>query len=401
MKTPIKACRLKGYFLLGIGMVLSVLAQPSAAAGEPMEANGESRHGEGHYARYEKKELKEKVRDPRKAAREMRKNLREEGVRNVRVKSPSQWPKKVPVPEDTQLKEGETPEGVQGFFYESNHYIFSSPVALSDAGQQMIGRLFECTYAASKEIAHVLPVPRAEAERGKDKYKVRLVRDKAEYYAAGGAKGSSGVFIHRRKEVPEGQGLQESDIVADFVLVPFDSLGLDTHGKMVKADINTHTLVHEITHQNFVLNNLPIWANEGWAEYVGYVPYVGEDLDFDRGFSLILHTAKSRAGTGALDYPFSLGDFFAMEQEEMYSYMPQGKDTYLLGAMLVAFYVHLDGTRGLDAIRSYMEKLVEGASAEEATRELVTPYKGEKKLQAAFLKAWKRKKVEMSFPDVK
>lgn len=348
---------------------------------------------------FQKKELKEKVRDPRKAARAMRKSLREEGVKKVRVKAPTQWPDKVPVPENTELKEA--PTGLPGFLYESNHYLFSSPVALSEAGQQMIGRLFECTYAANKAIAKVLPVPRAEEERSSQKYKVRLVRNMGEYYAAGGPKGSSGVFMHRRKVVPEGQRLQESDIVVDFVLVPFGSLGLDANARMEKADIDTHTLVHEITHQNFVLNNLPIWANEGWAEYAGYVPYVGEDLDFGHAFSLILHTAKSRAGTGALDYPFSLGDFFVMGQEEMYGYMPQGKDTYLLAAMLVAFYVHLDGSRGLEAMRSYMGRMIEGDSPEEAARELIEPYKGEKKLQKAFIKAWKRKKVEVSLPEVK
>ncbi len=350
---------------------------------------------------FQKKELKEKVRDPRKAARAMRKSLREEGVKKVRVKAPSQWPDKVAVPEDTELKEVEQPAGMPGFLYESNHYLFHSPIALSEAGQQMIGRLFECTYAANKAIAKVLPVPRAEEDRSSQKYKVRLVRNMREYYAAGGAKGSAGGFMHRRKVVPEGQRLQESDIVADFVLVPFCSLGLDANARLEKADIDTHTLVHEITHQNFVLNNLPIWANEGWAEYAGYVPYVGEDLDFGHAFSLILHTAKSRAGTGALDYPFSLGDFFAMEQEEMYGYMPQGKDTYLLAAMLVAFYVHLDGSRGLEAMRAYMGRLIEGESPEEAARELIEPYKGEKKLQKAFMKAWKKKKVDISLSEVK
>ena len=106
-------------------------------------------------------------------------------------------------------------------------------------------------------------------------------------------------------------------------------------------------LVHELTHQQFLLNALPIWANEGWAEYVGYVPYVGEDLDFAQGFSLILHKAKERAAHGGLDFDFKLADFFTMDQQTMYGYMPQGKDTYLLSVMTVAFFVHLDGKKGV------------------------------------------------------
>lgn len=376
--------------------LLALFPIPGYAAAAP------GSQGDCSISRLEKREPKEIVRDPRKAAREKKKALREEGVKKVRVKSPSEWPKKVPVPEDTELKALEAQAGVRGYLYESNHYVFLSPVELSEAGQQMIGRLFECTYAADKAVAKVLPVPRADEERGEgNKYKVKLARNMAEYYAAGGRKGSAGIFIHQRRTYPQPRKLQESDIVNDFVLVPFDSLGLDSNGKMVKHDIDTHTLVHEITHQNFALNNLPIWANEGWAEYVGYVPYVGEDLDFERGFSLILHAAKSRAGTDALDFPFALKEFFVMSQEEMYGYMSQGKDTYALSAMLVAFFVHLDGDRGLKAIKAYMGDLIEGVAPEEAAKRLIDPYKGEKKLQKAFQKAWKQKKATITLAEAK
>ena len=184
----------------------------------------------------------------------------------------------------------------------------------------------------------------------------------------------------------------------DKVMIPFPSLGIGANGSVVKEDIDTHALVHELTHQQFLLNNLPIWANEGWAEYVGYVPYVGEDLDFDRGFSLILHAAKQRADRGALDFDFSLEDFFTMDQQTMYGYMPQGKDTYMLSVMTVAFFVHLDGKKGVDAMKAYLQALIDGKPADEAAQELIKPHRSIARLQQDFIRAWKSKKVKVSFP---
>ena len=48
-------------------------------------------------------------RNVRKAASNKRKALREMGVKNVRVKAPGDWPRKVAVPEDTELQEQPLP----------------------------------------------------------------------------------------------------------------------------------------------------------------------------------------------------------------------------------------------------------------------------------------------------
>jgi hypothetical protein len=194
--------------------------------------------------------------------------------------------------------------------------------------------------------------------------------------------------------------ITEKTLASDKVMVPFESLGLSADGHVAKNDIDTHVLVHELTHQNFVFNGLPIWCNEGWAEYIGYVPYVGEDLDFTRCYAVILNKAKTQSSHGALDFPFTLEDFFTMGQEEMYSYMGQGKDTYTLSAMIICFYVHLDGKKGVEALKKYMQALVDGKSHAEAAEELIAPHKNSKKLQKDFIKAWKSKKVPVSFKDV-
>lgn len=335
-------------------------------------------------------------RDVRKAASRKKKELREMGVRNVRVKNPGDWPRQVSVPKDTELQTETLPPGEKGFLYSSNNYYYYSPVKLQPDAQKTVARLCECAQAANRAIAGVLPVPRASADRGDKKFLIVLQPSLSDYRAAGGPEGSAGVFMlsSRAGSTPA----SESDIVADRVMIPFESLGLGRSGSVERDDVDTHALVHELTHQQFVLNRLPIWVNEGWAEYVGYVPYVGETLDFDRGFSLILHEAKKRVPHGALDFDFRLEEFLTMDQGTMYRYMRERKDTYMLSVMTVAFFVHLDGKRGIDAMKDYLQALLEGASPADAAAVLIKPYRTAERLQQQFLRAWKSRKVKASFP---
>lgn len=347
-----------------------------------------------------KKDKKSKKRNVGKAAQQKRKELRDKGIRNVRAKSPNGWPDKIPVPEDTTLKQGEK-QG-QFFVYETNNYIFFTPVEIDENACDTVGRLFECAYAANQAVGEVLPVPRTEEDREGKKYRVELWPTKQQYVAQGGSPTSAGVFMFSSRKMPGDNGpITEKTLASDKVMVPFESLGLSADGHVAKNDIDTHVLVHELTHQNFVFNGLPIWCNEGWAEYVGYVPYVGEDLDFTRCYAVILHKAKEQSSHGALDFPFTLEEFLTMDQETMYSYMGQGKDTYTLATMIITFYVHLDGKKGVEALKTYMQALIDGESHEAATKHLIEPHKNSEKLQKDFIKAWKSKKVPVSFKEVK
>lgn len=339
---------------------------------------------------------KEKERNVRKAASRKKKELREMGVKNVRVNNPGDWPRKVSVPKETEVSQSSAGGAGQGFVYSSNNFVYISPVKLQPVAQKTVARLCECAYAANKAVGEVIPVPRATADRGDKKFVVQLQPSMEDYYAAGGPRNSAGVFLgaFRKTDGP----LTEADVAMDKVMIPFPSLGIGRSGTVEREDIDTHALVHELTHQQFLLNGLPIWANEGWAEYVGYVPYVGEDLDFERGFSLILHAAKQRAEHGALDFDFKLEEFLTMDQQSMYSYMPRGKDTYMLSVMTVAFFVHLDGKKGVDAMKAYLQALLDGKSHDEAAQELIKPHRTAARLQQDFVRAWKRKKVEVSFP---
>lgn len=387
--------------MLGCGIAAAELADTGAAPTLLTEeivmlaADDENEAG----STKKKKAKKSKKRNVGKAALQKRKELREKGVRSVRAKSPSGWPQKVPVPDETTLQQGEK-QG-QFFVYETNNYIFFTPVEIDENACDTVGRLFECAYAANKAVAEVVPVPRTEEEREGKKYRVELWPTKQQYVAQGGSPTSAGVFVYSARRMPGENGpITEKTLASDKVMVPFESLGLSADGHVAKNDIDTHVLVHELTHQNFVFNGLPIWCNEGWAEYIGYVPYVGEDLDFSRCYAVIWHKAQEQASHGALNFPFTLEEFFTMGQEEMYSYMGQGKDTYTLATMILTFYVHLDGKKGVAALKKYMQALIDGESHEDAAKHLIEPHKNAEKLQKDFIKAWKSKKVPISFKEV-
>lgn len=338
----------------------------------------------------------DKERDVRKAASRKKRELREMGVRNVRVKTPGDWPRQVSVPKETELTQGAVRPGQSGFVFSSNNYRYFSPVELAPNAQQTVARLCECAYAANKAVSEVLPVKRMADDRKGKLFTIILQPTMAAYLAAGGPERSAGVFGFSSTEgmTPT----SEEAIQMESVMIPFESLGLNRSGAVEREDIDTHALVHELTHQQFVLNRLPIWANEGWAEYVGYVPYVGEELDFERGFSLILHTAKKRAQHGMLDFDFNLEEFLTMDQETMYDCMKQEKDTYTLSVLTIAFFVHLDGKRGIDAMKAYLQALLDGQSPQEAAEVLIKPYHSAARLQSSFLRAWRGKKVKISFP---
>lgn len=322
--------------------------------------------------------------------------------------SPDRWPSKVPVPKNTRLKEiSAKKSGLDGYTYETNNYRFNSQVEMDEEGQETIGRLFECAYAANKAIGRVLPVPRAKGNRRvKEKLVAFLYKNMAEYHNNGGPEGSAGVFSFRKMQSMGDSGTRrrrvsksdESKLVRDdMVKVPFESLGLSEEGHVVNKEIDTHTLVHELTHQCFCLNNLPVWANEGWAEYVGYVPYEDEVLDFDKCFAVICENAKRKQMM--LNFPFSLGDFLNMSQQEMYAHMRGTSDTYMLATMCVTYFVHLNGRAGVKSMRNYMNALLKGESNEKALKKLYGRFKDPEKLQEDFVKSWAEHGVQVHFKD--
>ena len=313
------------------------------------------------------------------------------------IDKPIKWPTTVRPPRNLRMKaSGKKPkrgEEHDGYHYETINYIFHSPVKLSTGSQKAIARLFECAYAANMAISKAIPIHRAKKRRpSKDKLKARLFATMDDYVAAGASANSAGVFRSTKRMGVK--SMKEKDIIDDEVLVPFDSIGINPDGSLQGRVVDSHVLVHEITHQCTALNNLPIWANEGMSEYVGYVPYDGYKLNFNKCYRTIVNKAKSQ---GDMEFPFSLHEFLTMEQEEAYAYMGAGVNTYLLSVMCVCYFVHMEQNLGVRNFRSYLSDTYRGKDKEKALSRLYARDKKPEKFQKTFETAWAVRGVDIKF----
>lgn len=146
------------------------------------------------------------------------------------------------------------PDGV--FECRTPHFLIRSELKLPPYVAADIARALEATRAA------LIAVPlglHAGGERGR--YEVRFFRDAASYARAGGIAGSGGHYDPRR----------------DATLILLPNLGIEetTAGLRVDHARNLFILRHEITHHllNRWHRHLPMWLNEGIAEFIASLPY--------------------------------------------------------------------------------------------------------------------------------
>ena len=126
-----------------------------------------------------------------------------------------------------------------------------NPVVMKD-----VARVFEGTY----ELLSQSPLG-VQAQPVNGYFHAELYQTMDMYHAAGGPRGSGGVYVRDEK----------------VFKVPLESLGLKlgTNGYTRDDNFELKTLVHEITHMMMhdILPLLPRWLIEGSAEYVECIPY--------------------------------------------------------------------------------------------------------------------------------
>lgn len=259
-------------------------------------------------------------------------------------------------------------DGPDSWIYETQHFRFTSnaPIALSAIKE--IARIFEGTYTANLALPINSPCNHFQVcEKGK--FNAFLFRTYDDYLAAGGMKGSAGVYI--------GVGIDSGR-----VLVPFSSLGLEKRGnRYVKGGkrIEAHTLAHEITHHMTIgTNRYPIWFAEGIAEYVGLsydgngqVRFSGNKTPISKFVSG--YGEKGAGGRAIGKQPvvgMSLRDFLSNRE----NFIGSGNDIsvgYGVSALLVYYFFHLDGKRDAERIKKYLAVLQNGGTTEQAHEELL------------------------------
>lgn len=319
------------------------------------------------------------------------------------VDMPDRWPEKVPGPKNFRLKEENAKDKNRStYVYKTANFRFTSQKPLDEKAQEAIGRLYEGTFAAVKRMP--LPIPRVKSKRRPgQELKALLTPDMASYYAAGGPQGSVGVF--RSAMAQTNKRLTEKDVQDDMTIVPFTALGISPDGKLLDDKIDSHTLAHEITHQLTCLCNFrnSIWINEGMSEYVGYVPYDGNEFDFTGAFKNIREAALLYEQHGKWTLPFTIEEFIDMSQDTFYgkgSTDPNyGHRNYTLAAMLVAYHFHLDDRYGLRNFTNYMNALQRGTAPDKCKKTLLGKRKNFKQLQDDFSAAWKEKGVNIQFKE--
>lgn len=296
--------------------------------------------------------------------------------------------------------------GPDAWVYETQHFRFTAnaPVALSAIRE--IARIFEGTYAANLALPINSPCNHHQVcEKGK--FNAYLFETYDQYLAAGGMKGSAGVFIGY------GSGLDRGK-----VLVPFPSLGLEKRGnRYFKGGrrVDAKTLSHEITHHMTIGGNAyPTWFCEGLAEYVGlsydgngqvrfggnknvigkFVAGYGEKGDGGRGIG-----GRPEVGMSLENFMNHRGSFIG----DGFGGAGTGADATQIGygvsALLVYYFFHLDGKRDAARVKKFIAEIQSGGNAESATAALLDGRSWEqlekeirRKLKVAF-------KVEPRFAD--
>lgn len=162
------------------------------------------------------------------------------------------WPVEAKAPAGTP--ESLTADGLHE--YRSPHFLIRSDLKLPPYAAADIARALEATRAA------LIAVPlglHAGGERGL--YQVRLFRDAEAYGKSGGIGGSGGHYDPRRD--------------ATLILLPNFGIEQTAGGLRVDYAKNLFILRHEITHHllNRWHRRLPMWLNEGIAEFIASLPY--------------------------------------------------------------------------------------------------------------------------------
>lgn len=242
------------------------------------------------------------------------------------------------------------------YIYETTHFRFQSPEKLSLSTVSEMGRIFEGAYSANMLIPLNAPCRRYEGNLD-DKLVAHLFATKEAYAEAVGPNHaeSAGLFN------------------GEAVMVPFQSLGFVKKGSMYAkapgARIDSHTLIHELTHQMTMYGanyRLPIWFAEGIAEYMGVTPYKNGKLSFTGTKKAVSSyviggpgTRSRQLGTHVVSPP--LREFLGQSVQEFQSAMG---DTiqFNYGMSLVMFYyfAHIDGKGDAARLKRWMRAVQTG-----------------------------------------
>ena len=169
-------------------------------------------------------------------------------------------------------------EGDPGeYIYETPHFRFKSNVNLGNTLMKDLAMVFELTYQLHlKSPFGILAKPENEL------FEAMPFGTRDEYLTVGGPANSAGVYMLKDK----------------VFKAPLDLMGVKSGSagwrRVSKKVYNTSTIVHELTHMlaHDMLDTLPLWVNEGFAEYIARMPVEGNSF----------RTGRDQIKKGVLDH---------------------------------------------------------------------------------------------------
>lgn len=151
------------------------------------------------------------------------------------------------------------------FYYTTANFRFECDVNLGGFLMKDLARVFELTHQL-----HTHSPFGILAEPENDFFQAHLISTHEAYMRQGGMKNSAGVYKPKEK----------------IFLAPLDLMGVKQGSAGWRKDSNNYdvsTIVHELTHMltHDMLEGLPIWLNEGYAEYISNIPIRAQAFQTD------------------------------------------------------------------------------------------------------------------------
>lgn len=274
----------------------------------------------------------------------------------------------------------ESPGDAGTFVYTTRHFRFRSDVNLGSTLMKDLARVFELTYQLhSKSPFGILAKP------DDGLFEAMLFGREEKYKAEGAPPHTAGYYTQKDKKF----------------LAALDLMGIKEGSagwrKSSSAEYDPSTIIHELTHMltHDMLNNLPLWANEGYAEYIQYIPIEGGSFKVSKekirqgvldSFVRIYEKQHSRGrsevvklkGTERRDFLksdkminlFSVAKVITMTDSEWATGTPGGTGIahpgldfmsnrlprlYQTAHLIFYYYIQIEGEKGVAKIRRFLD----------------------------------------------
>jgi hypothetical protein len=252
------------------------------------------------------------------------------------------WPKHLRPARDFQIDEF---QAGRNYRYNTRHFSLLSDVRLAP---ELIGE-YALVFESIHYVLESLPLGLQPEAPTSGRFKVRLFRRHDDFQQAGGDLESAAIYLKDSREI----------------LIPLASLGVNIVGEQVP--LNSHTfnptpLKHEVTHQlmHDWLSFLPIWFNEGMAEYVSALQFSDGEFDFTR----IDQDIKAHLQKKYRIKPSDSGEYLldVLPPEKLMANSANWRQAsgaaaelnYCSAFLLIYYFIHLDGGGNASNLVEYL-----------------------------------------------